>query len=183
MENFKTDQSKQVDDEILDVVDGFDRVIGTVNRKDYNQFLRDDSGFIRASELFIVNDEGKLWVPVRTAHKTIAPNGYDYSAAGHVGSGDDYLETIIREMEEEINLKISPEQIEFIAKLKSLSTRYIRCIYLLRTNDAPRYNPDDFVSAAWLTPTELIADIDNGHPAKVSLRDTVVALQVYLAGI
>jgi len=171
-----------MDDEILDVVDGYDRVIGTVNRKNYDQFLQNGSGFIRASELFIINDEGKLWVPIRTAEKTIAPNGYDYSAAGHVESGEDYIETIIRETDEEINLKVAPEQLEFVAKLKSVSIKYIRSIYLLRTNDTPMFNPTDFVSAEWLSPEELITSIDKGHPAKSNLRDTVITLQTYLAG-
>ncbi len=170
-----------MDDEILDVVDGHDQVIGTVNRKDYNQFLQDDSGFIRAAELFIINSQGQLWVPVRTAHKTIAPNGYDYSAAGHIESGEDYLETIVRETREEINLDIKPNDIEFVAKLKSLSIKYIRCIYLLRTDKTPEYNPDDFASAEWLTPAELISKIDGGHPAKRNLRDTIIALEAYLA--
>ncbi len=172
-----------MDDEILDVVNGHDEVISTVNRKDYKQFLQDGTGYIRAAELFIINSQGQLWIPVRTANKTIAPNGYDYSAAGHVGAGENYLETIIRETKEEINMDITPDDIEFVAKLKSVSVRYIRTIYLLRSDKTPHFNPDDFVSAQWLEPADLIAGIDSGHPAKSNLRDTVVTLQTYLTGI
>jgi len=172
-----------MDDEILDFVDGHDKVIGKVNRKDYKQFIANQSGFIRVSELFIINDEGKVWVPIRTANKTIAPNGYDYSAAGHVESGEGYLGTIIRESKEEINLDITPEDIEFVAKLKSVSIRCIRCIYLLRTNETPEFNPQDFVSAQWLSPSQIISMIDGGHAAKINLRDTLVTLQMYLAGV
>lgn len=171
-----------MEDELLDIVNGHDEVIGKVNRKDYKQFLKDNKGFIRASELFILSSRGLLWVPIRTADKTIAPNGYDYSAAGHVGSGSDYIETIVREAKEEINLYITPQDIEFVAKLKSVSTRYIRSIYLLRTDNTPQLNPNDFVSAEWLSPSELIAKIDSGHPAKSNLREAVVTLQAYLAG-
>lgn len=171
-----------MDDEILDIVNGHDAVIGTMNRKDYKQFLQRGKGFIRASELFIINDQGKIWVPIRTADKKIAPNGYDYGAAGHVESGEDYLETMLRETKEEINLDISPDEIEFVAKLKSVLIKYIRSVYLLRTNETPRLNPDDFISAEWLSPSELIASIDNGHPTKSNLRDTAVTLQTYLSG-
>jgi 8-oxo-dGTP pyrophosphatase MutT (NUDIX family) len=171
-----------MEDEILDKVDEFDNVIGTINRKDYKDFLASKSGYIRAAELFIMNDEGKLWIPVRTANKTIAPNAYDYAAGGHVESGDDYLETIIRETEEEINLSLKPEQIEFVAKLKSTSIRYFRTVYLHRTNQTPVFNPEDFVSAEWLTPEELTANIDNGHPTKLSIQSTVKVLRSYLSG-
>ena len=83
--------------EILDVVDGFDNIIGTIDREDYDQLLAQPDRFIRAADLLIMNEEGKLWVPIRTADKRIAPNGYDYGAGGHVESGEDYLSTIIRE--------------------------------------------------------------------------------------
>jgi isopentenyldiphosphate isomerase len=172
-----------MDDEILDVVNGHDQVIGTVNRKDYKQFLEDGTGFIRAAELFIINDEGKIWVPIRTSDKTIAPNGYDYSAAGHVETGADYLQTIIRETKEEINLDISPDDVEFVAVIKSTSIRYIRGIYLLHSNTTPTFNPADFVSAEWLSPAELMSNIDAGHPAKRNLRNTVQVLEFYLTGL
>jgi len=169
-----------MDDEILDIVDENDSVIGTINRKDYRKLVDNNLGYIRAAELFIVNDKGEIWVPIRTASKTIAPNGYDYSAAGHVGSGEDYLETIIRETKEEINLDVSKEQLQFITKMKSDDVKYFRSIYFLRTNIFPVFNPSDFVSAEWLSPDELINNIDQGHPAKSSLRETVIALQQYM---
>jgi len=172
-----------MDDELLDLVDGHDRVIGTINRKDYKQLLQNDDKFIRASNLFILNDDGKLWTPIRTAHKTIAPNGYDYGAGGHVASGDDYLETIIKEAGEEVNIEIKPEKIEFVAKTKSPTTRYFATLYLLRTNTTPIFNKSDFVSAEWLSPEELINAINQGHAAKSDLLNSVVMLQAYLADI
>ncbi len=167
-------------DEILDLVDADDNVIGTINRKDSSRLLEENLGYIRASELFMLNDEGKLWIPVRTATKTIAPNGYDYSAAGHVESGDNYIDTIIRETKEEINLDISADQIELVAKMRSDEVKYFRSICLLRSNITPEYNTDDFVGAEWLTPTKLLVDIENGHPAKGSLHESVVMLQAFL---
>ena len=169
-----------MDDELLDLVDANDQVIGIVNRKDYANLLRDKIGYIRASELFIVNSEDKIWVPIRTADKTIAPNGYDYSVAGHVESGMGYLDTIIREAQEEINLDISQKDIRLISKITSETIRYIRSIYILRSDENPQFNPDDFVSAEWLTPTELIANIDAGHETKSSLREAVILLQTHL---
>jgi isopentenyldiphosphate isomerase len=169
-----------MDDEILDVVDGFDEVIGTVNRKDYDTWVNQKQGYIRAAELFIVNDKDEVWVPVRTADKRIAPNGYDFSAAGHVESGDDYLKTMIRETEEELNIKLHHDQLEFIATIKIADDRYITNIYLHRSNETPQFNPHDFVSAEWMTPQAAIENIDAGHPAKGSLRGKLNVLQVFL---
>jgi isopentenyldiphosphate isomerase len=169
-----------MNDELLDLVDADDTVIGTINRKDYRQLMDKKLGYIRASELFIVNKAGKLWIPTRTAHKTIAPNGYDYSAAGHVESGDTYAGTIIRETKEEINLDLTEKDLEFVAKMRSDDVRYFRSIYLTRSDTTPTFNTNDFVSAKWLLPQELTASIDAGHPAKSSLRESVAVLEAYL---
>lgn len=168
------------DDELLDLVNRADEVIGTINRKEYNRLLESDAGYLRAAQFFLVNSEGQVYVPVRTAHKTIAPSGYDYSAGGHVGAGDDYLSALVREAKEELDLDVSPEDLELIAKVVEDEIRYINCIYALRSDANPTLNPDDFVSAEWLTPAELIARIDAGHPAKDSLRGATLRLQEYL---
>lgn len=169
-----------MDDEMLDLVNRSDEIIGTINRKDYTSLLRDDIGYIRAADMFILNSEGKIYVPTRTADKTIAPNGFDYSVGGHVESGDDYMTTIIREANEELNLIIEPEYILLIDKTVFDDIKYIRHLYLYRSDDTPIYNPDDFVKGEWMTPAELVAKIDNGHPAKSNLRSSVSLLTEYL---
>jgi 8-oxo-dGTP pyrophosphatase MutT (NUDIX family) len=123
-----------------------------------------------------VNSQGHLWVPTRTAHKTIAPNGLDYSAGGHVTSGDDYEFTAIKETEEELNFTPDPDRLEFITKFPPDSLPYFRAVYLYRSDDTPSFNPDDFVSAEWLTPHELLAKLNAGAPAKDSIKETVEAL-------
>jgi hypothetical protein len=45
-----------------------------------------------------------------------------------------------------------------------------------KSNLAPSYNPEDFVSAEWLSPAELIQKLDSGTPAKTNLRETVAVL-------
>ena len=170
-----------MDNELLDLVDINDDVIGTINRMDYGRLLRENLGYIRASDLFIVNSKGQIYIPIRTAHKTIAPNGLDYSVGGHVGSGEDYLSAVIREAKEELNLDIAKSDLKLLAKTTSEDIRYIRHVYILMSDETPLLNPKDFVSAEWTSPTQLIRKIDEGHPAKSNLRETVMMLQDYLS--
>lgn len=169
------------DDELLDLVNENDEVIGTINRKDYDHMVAENLGYMRAVDLFILNSKGQIYVPVRTAHKTIAPNGYDFSVGGHVEAGESYLATVIRETEEELNLHLTEEDLELVQKTTSEDIRYQRALYLYRSDETPTFNPDDFVSAEWLFPDDLIKRIDEGHPAKGKLRETVVILQNYLS--
>lgn len=169
-----------MDDELLDLVDSNDNIIGVINRQDYGQLMSEKLGYIRAADLFIVNSKGQIFTPVRTKNKTIAPGGYDYSAGGHVESGEDYLTAILREAKEELNIEISNEDLVLVAKTSSEKIRYIRSVFLLRSDVTPAFNPNDFVSADWLYPEEMLRSIDSGHPAKSNLGETIIMLQDFL---
>ena len=169
-----------MDDELLDLVNKDDAVIGTINRTEYERLVSEKLGYLRSCQFFQLNSDGKVFVPIRTAHKTIAPNGFDYTAGGHVGAGDNYMQAMIREAKEELNLDLDSTELELIAKVVEEDIRYINCIYLLRKDEAPELNSEDFVSGEWMTPDELITQIEAGHPAKKSLRHAALLLHEYL---
>ena len=95
------------DDELLDLVNEQDVVVGTILRADSGRIFDGSGTFIRFCECFVINSNGELWIPRRTAIKKIAPNGLDFSAAGHVGSGKTYDEEMIKEISEELNLTVT----------------------------------------------------------------------------
>lgn len=168
-------------EEILDLVNAKDQVIGTIPRSEFYRLEDESLGYIRAAELFIINQRGQLWIPTRTANKTIAPNGLDYSMGGHVSSGEDYLTSALRETEEELNLQLQPMDLQLIHKFRPQpGLPYFRSLYIFRSNQEPEYNRDDFVSAAWLAPADVIAAIKSGTPAKTSLLASVEYLQTVL---
>ena len=165
-----------MDEEILDLVNDKDEIIGKIKRSEVGRLVPEKLGYIRASDMFIKNSEGKLWIPKRTPDKTIAPNGLDYSCGGHVSAGDDYDTTITKEVEEELNFSLDPSKLHFVTKFVPASTPYFRAVYIYDSNETPAFNPNDFVSAEWMFPTDLLAKIDAGVPAKTSIRETVLKL-------
>lgn len=170
-----------MNDELQDLMDANDAVIGTINRSDYDRMVAENLGYIRVASLFIVNSQGQIYTPIRTAHKTIAPNGFDFSAAGHVESGSDYLTTIVRETKEELNIDVQPGELEFIAKTLSEEKRFFESLFMMRSNETPSFNPNDFVSASWLYPEEILTKIKAGHPTKDTLASAITLLIGYLA--
>jgi isopentenyldiphosphate isomerase len=159
------------EDEVLDLVDEKDHVIGTIARSQINDMK---TGYIRAAELLIQNDEGKLWIPRRQMHKRIAPGGLDFSMGGHVSSAEDYKQTLVRETAEELNLKFDESKLSILNKFSpNPPLRYLRTVYLYKSNETPRYNPEDFSEYYWLSPQELLEKLGAGEPAKKSLAETV----------
>ena len=83
-------------DEYLDLVDENDNVIGKEKRSIvYSKGLNN----FRVVNLFIVNSEGKIWIPRRGPHKRIFPSALDMSMGGHVDSGETYEQAFKREEE------------------------------------------------------------------------------------
>ncbi|HSW98777.1 MAG TPA: NUDIX domain-containing protein [Candidatus Saccharimonadales bacterium] len=165
-------------EELLDLVDSHDIVVGTVVREEVARLGMALPGMVRASNVFIVDGRGRLWVPRRSPHKKSAPNGLDYSAGEHVQAGETYAQAIIRGMKEELNLDAGEPQLELLAKISNapVGLPYFNTIYLYRSDDVPHYNTNDFVSYEWLTPAELQAKLAAGEPAKKDMELAVAAL-------
>lgn len=155
-------------DELLDLVDANDNVIG---QKPRSQVYSEQLSNFRAINVFIVNSRGELWIPRRTAHKKMFPLGLDMSTGGHVESGEDYDTAFRREVMEELNIDIDRVDHRLIGYCTphQHGTAAFSKIYEIRSDETPVYNPDDFVEAFWITPQELLERIEQGEVAKGDL--------------
>ena len=161
------------DEELLDLVDTNDQVVGTILRRDTGKSGTMPKGrYIRGASCFIMNSKQQLWIPRRTLHKKIAPGGLDYSVGGHVTSGETYEEALVHEFAEEVNIHIATSELIFIGKETPAlipSHYYFSKVYIYLSDKTPQYNPDDFTGYEWLTASELRAKLLAGEPAKESL--------------
>ena len=100
-----------------------------------------DGDWHKAIHVWIINDKGEVLLQRRCATKDSNPNMLDISSAGHLSAGDDSLTGAIRELKEELNLDIKPEDLQFVRTLKR-SSKYTPTfinnefddMYVLRTN-------------------------------------------------
>jgi isopentenyl-diphosphate delta-isomerase len=159
-------------EEILDLVNEHDEVIGTETRKEiYAQGMRN----YRVIHAFIVNDEGKLWIPRRVSYKKLYPNGLDYSIAGHVESGETYEQGLIKEALEEVGLDLTTIPFKEIGRFNP-HTYDVHCfqrVYEISTNEVPNYNHDDFSGFEWLSPQEVIERYENGESGKEDIPEVI----------
>lgn len=155
-------------DELLDIVDEHDRVVGQKKRSEiYNQHL----SHFRVVNAFLMNDKGQLWIPRRSQNKRIFPSCLDASMGGHVEAGETYEQAFAREMLEELRIDIRSTVYTFLGKLTPYkhNTSSFMNVYLLKINAVPDYNTDDFIEYYWLTPQELLDQIAAGDSCKDDL--------------
>lgn len=171
-------------DELLDLVDASDNVIGTIRRGDTARLKPNESKYIRSVNVFIVRPTGEIWVPKRSATKTLAPNGLDYGIGGHVNSTESYLECAVREAYEEARLRIKSTDLQLITKTTphENGTHYFNELYCLATDSEPRLS-NEHTSGNWMAIDQLIEILHTGVPAKSSLLQDCVLLKQFLAQI
>ena len=155
-------------EELLDIVDQYDQVIGQKYRSEvYAQNL---SNF-RVINAFLINDNKEIWIPRRSFRKKLFPLCLDASVGGHVAAGETYDQAFARELQEELNLNISQISHRLLTKLTphQHGVSAFMHFYLIFTNQTPAYNTDDFVSAAWYPIAELQKLVAAGEPMKGDL--------------
>jgi isopentenyldiphosphate isomerase len=155
-------------DEILDLVDPDDNVIGQMRRSEvYAQHLHN----FRAVNGFILNSQGQLWLPRRTNKKRVFRLCLDTSIGGHVETGESYAEAFERELREELNINANEVPVETLGYLTphQHGISAFMWVYLIRIDWTPNYNTNDFVEDFWMNPSEFWQRMGNGEQVKPDL--------------
>ena len=87
--------------EMFDVVDEGDRVL----RSEPRDFVHVNNLRHRAVHMLLFNSAGELYLQKRSIWKDRNPGRWDSSAAGHVDSGESYIESARRELREELGIE------------------------------------------------------------------------------
>lgn len=128
-------------EEIFDVVDEQDRVIGQAPRSE----VHSRKLLHRAVHIFVFNSRDQLLIHRRSPSKDEYPLCYTSSASGHVSAGETYEESAPREMQEEIGLAAP---LTFLHKFPaSPETSYEHTVlYQTVTDSPPQFDPEEIES-------------------------------------
>ena len=114
--------------ELLDIYDSEGNTTGrTIVRGDKNSVLNDNE-HIAVSVIFIENDNGEFLMQKTSKEK----GGHYSSTGGHVDSGETPLQTIKREVKEELGIDILSDEIEEYGYL--LYDMPLRYLFYLKKN-------------------------------------------------
>lgn len=137
-------------EELFDVVDASDQVIGRAPRSVVHarQWLH------RAVHILVFNPLGEVLIQQRSAAKDEYPLRYTSSASGHLHAGEDYLPAAQRELAEELGLTAP---LEFLRKFPAGPETSYEHSALYRTVSAQPLltDPEEIASTRWISPTEL----------------------------
>jgi isopentenyldiphosphate isomerase len=104
-------------DEQIDVLDAFAHPTGQVLPK---REVHERELWHAGAHVWIYNPKGQLLLQHRHPGKTIYPDTWDISAAGHLSAGDTPEQAAVRETKEELGLDIKPGELEFIGVSRTI---------------------------------------------------------------
>jgi len=136
----------QEPEELLDLVDADDRVIGTVARREAER----DPRLIHREIAILVHRRGELLWQLRSAAKVAMPLTWDLAVAGHVAAGEPPVTAAARELQEELGVALALAELERrLVRLPSES--YVAHVFAAAASDPfePRIDPAETVALAW----------------------------------
>jgi isopentenyl-diphosphate delta-isomerase type 1 len=149
--------------EIFDVVDDADRVIGQASRAEVHATGRKH----RAVHVFLFNLRGELFLQQRTAGKDTFPGCYDSSASGHLDAGETYDAGAVRELREELGIAVAPDALRRCFKVAACAAtgQEFVWVYSLRGDYRPVINPAELAGGEFWPLAEVRRQIA-AHPGQ-----------------
>lgn len=138
-----------VSQELLDAVDADDQVIGTYTRAEIHRLkLRH-----RATHALVFNSAGQLFLQHRSMNKDNNPGRWDSSCAGHVDSGEHYDDCIVRELDEELGIRLqaAPERLFRIPASEKTEMEFSQ-VYRVSHDGPLELNAEEVAGGRWLAP-------------------------------
>jgi isopentenyl-diphosphate delta-isomerase type 1 len=128
-------------DEIFDVVNDRDEVIGQATRCEvHERGLKH-----RAAHVLLFNPKGELFVQKRSDTKDTFPGRYDSSASGHLDTCETYDACAARELHEELGIRVLRQELVRLFKINACQETgwEFVWVYTLRGDYAPHVNPSE----------------------------------------
>ena len=136
-------------EEIFDVVNERDEVIDRKPRSEVHRL-----GLLhRAVHVLVFNSHGEIFLQKRSMIKDREAGKWDSSASGHVDSGEDYDACVVRELREELGLKLtaSPQKLFKIDACEETDAEFV-WVYRCESEGPFQLHPDEIERGGWFSP-------------------------------
>lgn len=159
-------------EEIVDLVDEDDRVIGRAPRREVrarNLLHREVAAIVR-------NPRGEIYVHRRTDTKDVFPGMHDMFIAGVVTSGESYEDSIKRELSEELGIEGADPTFLFKSRYRDRDINWWTCGYEVVWDGPIRRQEDEIAWGKFMAESDLIEKLDEWP----FVPDGLVAFRHYL---
>jgi isopentenyldiphosphate isomerase len=147
-------------EEIFDVVNERDEVIDQKPRSEVHARGLPH----RAVHVLVFNSRGEIFLQKRSMKKDRQPGIWDSSCSGHVDSGENYDQTAIRELHEELGLNLlartatgASQPLQKLFKIDACAETDAEFVWIYRCqSEGPfQLHPDEIETGGWFAPEKV----------------------------
>ncbi len=151
-------------EEIFDVVNESDEVVGRNTRREVHRLKL----LHRAIHVLVFNSRGEIFLQKRSMKKDNSPGLWDSSSSGHVDSGEYYDACAVRELREEIGLRLEncPVRLFKISACAETGQEHV-WVYRCESEGPFTLHPEEIETGDWFTP-EMVARWISEKPGEFS---------------
>ncbi len=146
-------------EELFDIVDDQDRVIGQAPRS----ACHGNPALIhRVAHVLVFNSTGQILLQKRSRFKDVQPGRWDTSVGGHLDPGEDYLSGALREMAEELNIINQPLEVLYSYRHRNdFESENVTSFYLCYDGSV-RFDPNEIEEVAFYSVEEIAQMLGSG---------------------
>lgn len=171
-------QTTDNQEEVYDVVNDQDEVVGTATRK---QVHHNPSLIHRAAGAYIFNHQKQLLMQKRSKSKDMFPGYWAFSVGGHVDSGSTYDETVRREMREELGFEIPVVPIQKVLQKEPEETEFWQVYIGIHDGPFPDFNKTEADEVRFFDVDTLVAAAKDGSiPMPPNVTKLLPTVQHYV---
>ena len=139
--------------EWLDIVDSDDRIIGAGPRG----IVHEKAYMHRAVHIMLCNSAEEVFLQRRSHDKDTNPGLWDTSCAGHIDSGESVIVGALRELEEELGIRLSSEALIERSRLPPSHDNGFEhvTLYTALSDEPLPLCPAEIIDGKWVTPAVL----------------------------
>lgn len=152
------DDSNIVNQELFDIVNRQDEVIGVTNKVKAHK----NGELHRVGAVYVFDDQGKLYVQV---HKK-SGGLYDHSVGGHISKGESYAEGTAREAQEELGITQSLKELAVFYSDEGPDMQHMFGLYTCVAEPSWKFIPNDEVDEIIPMALEDIQDLMKQEPKR-----------------
>ena len=156
-------------------------------RKDVHR----DGDWHRAIDIWILNSKNELLLQKRSLQKESYPGLWEVSCSGHISAGEESRLSALRELEEELGIKIDPEDLQFIFEVKeshitnngTFINNEIKDVYLVQKDfdlNTLNLQTEEVSAVRWVNYQDLKQDLQNSPQIYVQHEAEYARLFEYL---
>ena len=163
--------------ELLDVVDEYGNLTGEVMEREK---VHDLNLLHWEIAVFVINNKKQILLQKRAATKRFNPNKWGL-CAGHVNSGQGIDDTALKEVEEEIGLKLASDELHILEKMevkkRKTNSHLTRIYYVVCNEENFIIQTEELSEVKWFNIDDVIEMINNKDESLVLKSDRLYLLE------